>query len=268
MRNIVFQAKGYQHGPISRMISPSDLGEFTKPFVFLDYFDSIADKNGGFGWHPHSGIATVSLVLDGQTEIEENTGFKGKIEKGAVEYMQAGGGVWHTSHRDVGQRMHGFQLWVSLPPELEENKATSHYLKKEEVAVKDNVRIILGEYQGVKSPIKAPNDMSYLQVSLKKGQKWTYTPPKTHNVLWLQVYEGELSNFKKDEVVVFDHSNESITVEALEDTSLILGSAAKFAHDLHLGRSSVHTNYSSLVRSQAKIENQLQELIKKGVLDR
>ena len=201
------------------MISPSDLGEFTKPFVFLDYFDSIADKNGGFGWHPHSGIATVSLVLDGQTELEEN-------------------------------------------------KATSQYLKKEEVAVKDNVRIILGEYQGVKSPIEAPNDISYLQISLKKGQKWTYTPPKAHNVLWLQVYEGELDNFKKDEVVVFDHSNESITVEALEDTSLILGSAAKFAHDLHLGRSSVHTNYNSLVRSQSKIENQLQELIKKGVLDR
>jgi redox-sensitive bicupin YhaK (pirin superfamily) len=267
MRKIVFQAKGYQHGPISRMISPSDLGEFTKPFVFIDYFDAIADKNGGFGWHPHSGIATVSLVLDGGTEIEENTGFKAELSKGAVVYMQAGGRVWHTSRRDMDQRMHGFQLWVSLPPELEKSNATRHYLKNEEVVIKDNVRIILGEYQGVKSPIEAPNDMSYLQVSLKKGEQWTYKPPKTHNVLWLQVYQGELDKFKKDEVVVFDHSNESITVEALEDTSLVLGSAAKFDHDLHLGRPSVHTNYSSLVRSRSRIENQLQELIKKGVLD-
>src|SRR5712664_800609 len=38
-RRIVHRTRGNRHGPISRLMSPSDLGELVKPFVFLDLFD-------------------------------------------------------------------------------------------------------------------------------------------------------------------------------------------------------------------------------------
>jgi hypothetical protein len=38
-RSIVLRARGHVHGVITRLVSPGDLGQFIKPFVFLDYFE-------------------------------------------------------------------------------------------------------------------------------------------------------------------------------------------------------------------------------------
>ena len=35
-------------------------------------------------------------MLKGSARYEETTGVKGTLDAGAVEWMQAGGGVWHT----------------------------------------------------------------------------------------------------------------------------------------------------------------------------
>jgi hypothetical protein len=42
-RAIVTRTAGRQHGPVKRLVSPSDLGDVLKPFVFLDYFDSSVE---------------------------------------------------------------------------------------------------------------------------------------------------------------------------------------------------------------------------------
>ena len=61
-RRIVHQTRGQTHGPITRLVSPSDLGESLKPFVFLDLFETDPQAFSGFGMHPHSGIATLTLI--------------------------------------------------------------------------------------------------------------------------------------------------------------------------------------------------------------
>ena len=40
-RRITHSARGRGHGSIVRLVSPSDVGELIKPFVFLDYFEGI-----------------------------------------------------------------------------------------------------------------------------------------------------------------------------------------------------------------------------------
>jgi len=59
-RRIVRRVVGERHGPITRLISPSELGEDLKPFIFLDFFDANIEPGFGFGMHPHSGIATLT----------------------------------------------------------------------------------------------------------------------------------------------------------------------------------------------------------------
>jgi redox-sensitive bicupin YhaK (pirin superfamily) len=68
-----------------------------KPFVFLDLVDT-QDALGqqGYGWHPHSGIATLTLLMDGQCHYAESTDHEGTMEAGDIEWMSAGRGVWHT----------------------------------------------------------------------------------------------------------------------------------------------------------------------------
>ena len=59
-RRIVLSTSGRRHGPITRLVSPSDIGELIKPFVFLDHAEVAPRTEPLFGIHPHSGIATRS----------------------------------------------------------------------------------------------------------------------------------------------------------------------------------------------------------------
>src|SRR5213083_927925 len=86
-RRVTHRTRGHSQGPITRLVSPSDVGELIKPFVFLDYFDIEPARAPGFGLHPHSGIATLTLLLEGRLSYEETSGTNGFIEPGGVEWM-------------------------------------------------------------------------------------------------------------------------------------------------------------------------------------
>src|SRR5437016_9783420 len=84
-RRVTYRTRGHSQGPITRLVSPSDVGELIKPFVFLDYFEIDPKHMPPIGFHPHSGIATLSLIFEGQITYEETSGTKGIIEPGGVE---------------------------------------------------------------------------------------------------------------------------------------------------------------------------------------
>ena len=52
-REMLHRSKGRQHGPITRLVSPDDLGEVIKPFVFLDSFAVDSTTPNNMGYHPH-----------------------------------------------------------------------------------------------------------------------------------------------------------------------------------------------------------------------
>src|SRR3979409_2540728 len=89
------RTRGQSHGPITRLMSPSDFGRLLKPFVFLDLFDTQGKPFTGLGLHPHSGIAPLASVAAGSVSDEDTNGATGLLLAGGVEWMQAGGGVWH-----------------------------------------------------------------------------------------------------------------------------------------------------------------------------
>jgi redox-sensitive bicupin YhaK (pirin superfamily) len=272
VREIVYSTSGYTHGPITRLVSPSDLGEIIKPFVFLDLFGfdgRFAPMPMGVGWHPHSGIATVTVMLEGSLRYAETTGHEGVLPSGGVEWMRAGNGVWHTGAPEKGL-VKGFQLWVALPPELENAPNASHYVMPKDVPNEGPARVILGAYGKVTSPVAAP-PMTYLSVNLKAGERWTYDPPKGHTVAWMAVHEGTLwtpSPVPSGEVAVFEPSGEPITFQASENTGFVLGSAAKHPHDLVLGNYSVHTSADALRKGETEIRRIGQQLHADGTLRR
>jgi redox-sensitive bicupin YhaK (pirin superfamily) len=166
--------------------------------------------------------------------------------------------------------MKAFQLWVALPPELENGPNASHYVMPEEVPVVGPARVILGEYDGAKSPIAAP-PMTYLQVSLGAGERWTYQPPSGHDVAWVAVGDGLLhasSAIPAGEMAIFERSEAPIEFRAEEDTRFVLGSAARHPHPLVLGNYSVHTSVEALERGEAEIRRIGHKLRAEGVLQR
>jgi len=271
-REIVRQTRGRRRGPITRLVSPSDLGEMIKPFVFLDHAvfsdrDAPMDKN--LLWHPHSGIATVTVVLEGAIEYAETTGKSGVVETGGVEWMRAGHGVWHTGAADTRKGdVRVFQLWVALPPELENGPVASHYLTPDELPSVGPARVILGSYGGATSPIAAP-PLTYLSVDLKAGERWSYHPTKGDSVAWVAVDRGTLrtpADVVGGEIAIFEPSDEALDFLAEGDTRFVLGSAKRHPHDLALGNYSVHTSAEALLEGEAEIRRIGQRLLADGTL--
>ncbi|MEA2700353.1 MAG: hypothetical protein QOI66_4624 [Myxococcales bacterium] len=267
-RKIIYRTRGYTGGPVTRLMSPSDLGQLIKPFVFLDHFH--IDGRGPsmpmeLGWHPHSGIATVTVVLEGAVRYAETTGKSGVLSAGSVEWMRAGNGVWHTGEAQP-EGVRGFQLWVALPPELENAPNTSHYVMPEESPVDGPVRVILGAHGKMKSPIDAP-PMNYLVVSLKAGEEWSYEPPQGHDVGWVAVYKGVLRTptpVLSGEMAIFEPSDASIDFRAEGDTVFVLGSAPPHRHELALGSYSVHTSGRALRQGEEEIRRIGARLLAEG----
>jgi redox-sensitive bicupin YhaK (pirin superfamily) len=256
-RKIIDRTRGHRHGPITRVVSPSDdIAEHIKPFVFLDYFNHNG-KFDGFGMHPHSGIATLTYMLEGEVDYIDTSGKTGIVKTGGLEWMRAGGGAWHGGNgRGDGQKR-GFQLWVSLPPIIEDGPAESFYASPENVKNAGPVRPLLGSYGSAKSPFETPASMNYFHVHLKDGEHWRYEPPKGHTVGWVYPYEGSLKSGNApipiEELAVFESSESVINLRAVGDASFMFGSAIKHRHPLVLGRYSVHTNAGSLRDSEARI---------------
>lgn len=86
----------------------------TDPFLLLaeDWFST-----SGFEWHPHRGLETVTLVLDGVLEHGDNLGNAGTLVAGDVQWMTVGRGIIHRELAFRNERAHILQLWVNLPGE-------------------------------------------------------------------------------------------------------------------------------------------------------
>src|SRR5690242_3018023 len=194
-------------------MSPGDLGEILKPFVFLDLFDNQGKTFAGFGLHPHSGIATLTYIAEGSVGYEDTNGARGVLDAGGVEWMQAGGGVWHGGGAGKPGWTRGFQLWIALPPSLELGPSMSLYQAPEAIQHDGPASVLLGSYGSATSAIEAPSPINYLAVRLKAGERWRYQPPAGHTVLWVAVGEGAVTvpdELRHGDLAAFEPSNEAI----------------------------------------------------------
>ncbi len=267
-RAIVQRTRGQTHGPVTRLMSPSDFGEILKPFVFLDLFDHEGPPFNG-ALHPHSGIATLTYVAEGAVTYIDPDNVRGTLPAGGVEWMQAGRGMWHGGGLDKAGRTRGFQLWIALPPELELGPTVSIYQAPQDVREDGPARVLLGSYRSASSAIESPSPINYLALRLKAGERWRYEPPAGHTVLWVAIASGVLSapdELRHGDLAAFEPSSEAVEFKALTDTELVLGSAAPHEHDLIPGYYSVHTSPDALRDGEAHILSIRKRLVQEGRL--
>ncbi len=244
------------------------LGALLKPFVFLDHVEGAVRPGTGFGWHPHSGIATLTYALDAEVAYEDTSGQKGVVEATGLEWMRAGSGTWHQGFiHPRGPTTTAFQLWVALPQGVEDGPPEGIYVAPREVPQVGNVRVLLGTYGGQRNPIPVASPIVYLDVVLARGEAWTLTPPPGHAVAWVYAYRGRArvsGETLAGELAVLEEGDAPVTFEADTDVRMLVGSAAKHDHPLVLGRHSVHTSRESLARGEARIREVYAELRSAG----
>ena len=151
------------------------------PFVFFDQMgptDFAAGQGLAVRPHPHIGLATVTYLFEGEILHRDSLGTVQPIRPGEVNWMTAGRGIVHSERtppalRVSGSRVFGIQTWIALPLEQEEAEpAFVHFGSDDLPAVDAQLKLIVGELAGRRSPVPAFSPMFYADLDLKRRGRW------------------------------------------------------------------------------------------------
>jgi len=171
-----------------RRALPHKFARHVGPFVFFDHMGPVEFTPGrgvDVRPHPHIGLATVTYLFDGAIEHRDSLGCVQTIRPGDVNWMTAGRGIQHSertpgAERAAGHTLHGIQVWVALPLEVEEAAASFHHHPSASLPVirRDGVvmRLVVGSAFGERSPAATFSDMFYLGTELSAGAQLNLPP--------------------------------------------------------------------------------------------
>jgi redox-sensitive bicupin YhaK (pirin superfamily) len=163
-----------------RRVLPAAERRMVGPFVFLDHMGPAVFPPGqgiAVRPHPHIGLATITYLFEGEIMHRDSLGFVQLIQAGAVNLMTAGRGIVHSERASddiaVTSRLHGIQPWIALPLDREEMEpGFIHYPTASLPALAlggAEVRVIMGEAYGARSPVATYSPTLYLEVRLAEG---------------------------------------------------------------------------------------------------
>lgn len=215
----------------------------TNPFLMLDYAapyefsPNEARSPRGVGQHPHKGFETVTIAYHGEVAHRDSSGGGGIIYEGDVQWMTAGSGIIHEEfHSENFSKKGGLfemvQLWVNLPAKDKNTPPRYQHLAKAGIPVVEfpdeagRLRLIAGEYKGVKGAADTFTEMNVWDIVLNAGKKAVLEIPEAHN-LSMVVLRGNVTLNGKEQVdagqlVGFEKSGGNVHIEAGSEEVKIL----------------------------------------------
>lgn len=225
---------------VRNLFPSNDLGERISPFILLDYAGPTdvapTDKPHGVGEHPHRGFETVSIVYQGALAHRDSAGNHGTIGPGDVQWMTAASGVVHEEMhaKDFAKRggtLEMVQLWVNLPRAFKMSPPRYQTLLKEQIPVIDlqgsgQVRVIAGEFHGIKGPAWTFTPIHLYDLRLKAGHhtELTLTAGYSTGVFLLNgklLVNGSYA-VEEAELALLEARGERISIDAIEDATLLV----------------------------------------------
>ena len=215
----------------------------TNPFLMLDYAapyefsPNEARSPRGVGQHPHKGFETVTIAYHGEVAHRDSSGGGGIIYEGDVQWMTAGSGTIHEEfHSESFSKKGGLfdmvQLWVNLPAKDKNTPPRYQHLAKAGIPVIEFpdeagcLRLIAGEYKGVKGAADTFTEMNVWDIVLNASKKAVLEIPETHN-LSMVVLRGNVTLNGKEQagagqLVGFEKNGGNVHIEAGSEEVKIL----------------------------------------------
>jgi redox-sensitive bicupin YhaK (pirin superfamily) len=168
-------------------------------WCFLDHYgpEDVAGTPGMQVWaHPHTGLQTVSWLLEGEIEHRDSVGSLARVRPGELHVMTAGRGIVHSelSPVDKPPTMHGLHLWVALPADARDGLPRfDSYPDLPELRLDGgHGQVLVGEVAGVRSPAQGHSPLCAADLVLDAGADVTVAldPGFEHGVF---VVEGEVT---------------------------------------------------------------------------
>jgi len=152
------------------------------PFVLLmdDRLD-MATRRAIGGAHPHAGLETVTLILEGTIADRD----EGELSAGDAIWMTAGRGIIHNEHVEVAGKARVLQLWIRLPaadrtlsPRFEIIPGRQVPVRREPGAV---ARLYSGATGDLRSPTRNRAPITLVDIALEPAATFVQELPRTYN---------------------------------------------------------------------------------------
>lgn len=176
------------------------------PFVFIDHMGPacLADhENLDVGPHPHIGLSTLTYLFEGSIYHRDSLGSAMEITPGAVNWMTAGKGVVHSERtpeylRQKDKYLHGLQIWVALPKELEFMDPEFHHIEAGAIPFweEDGVhyKLIAGALRGMRSPVPVYSPLYMIEIKTGDTAKTIDFKGELFGESGLYILEGEIDS--------------------------------------------------------------------------
>jgi len=227
--------------PVHSIFSYHELAAELSPFLLLDHAGPAefkpSEKARGVDWHPHRGFETVSIAYEGEIDHEDTAGNRGTIRPGDVQWMTAGSGLLHKElhGRDYarrGGRFEMLQLWVNLPATSKMTPPHYQTLLAHDIPVVKlpqnggSVRIIAGEYAGVKGPAHTFTPINLLDTRLRAGQRLQLNLRDGFTgalfVMKGSIKVNDIEAANETELVIFERAGNDVVIEAITDATVFV----------------------------------------------
>jgi redox-sensitive bicupin YhaK (pirin superfamily) len=125
--------------------------------------------------HPHTGLQTVTWLLDGEVRHQDSLGSDAIVRPGELNLMTAGRGISHAETSPAGATgaLRGLQLWVALPSR--DRDAAPAFVHHDDLpaVTADGVTltVLLGAVAGERSPARAYTPIVGAEVRLGPGSR-------------------------------------------------------------------------------------------------
>ncbi|MGQ3013187.1 MAG: pirin family protein [Flavobacteriales bacterium] len=174
---------------------PRDLGNFmvgrllpfrgkrmVGPFIFIDHMGPVCmddHQNMDVPPHPHIGLSTLTYLFEGNIMHRDSLGTEIEIRPGQVNWMTAGKGIVHSERtpeylRHSGKMLHGLQIWVALPLELEETEPSFYHASEEDLPHWEengiSYKLIAGKAFGHTSPVPVYSPLFFVEIKSTERQ--------------------------------------------------------------------------------------------------
>ncbi|CAD7491572.1 pirin family protein [Aeromonas dhakensis] len=227
--------------PVRSLFSYSSHGKQLSPFLLLDYAGPAnftpTSQPRGVGEHPHRGFETVTIVYKGEVAHRDSTGRGGVIGPGDVQWMTAGAGILHEEFHapafsKSGGELEMVQLWVNLPSRHKMTPPGYQPILARDIPTvalasdAGSVRVIAGEFEGVRGPAHTFSPLHVWDLSLVQGSISTLELPEGWTgaliVLKGSVQVNGSAIAREAQMVVLDRAGRQVLIEANSDATVLL----------------------------------------------
>ena len=81
--------------------------------TLIAFNDDLVSPGRGFPTHSHENAEIITIVLEGSLKHEDSLGNKGIINKGEIQRISAGSGIYHSEYNNSKRdKVHFLQIWL------------------------------------------------------------------------------------------------------------------------------------------------------------